>query len=74
MQVDEFLNIPKENIVCEVQDDDKTIKELAEIYKNKMNVPADNFEKMTLSLEEALKVLKLYIHFYYSKKNNATNK
>ena len=74
MQVDEFLNIPEENIVSEVPDDDKIIKELAEIYKNKMNVPANNFEKMTLNLEEALKVLKLYMHFYCSKKNNATNK
>ena len=55
---------PLSNIVYEVPVDNKIIKELAEIYKNNMNVPADDFdddddsnEQPTISHKEALKSL-----------------
>ena len=55
---------PLSNIVYEVPEDNKIIKELAEIYKNNMNVPADDFdedddsnEQPTISHKEALKSL-----------------
>ena len=78
MQVDEFLNIPEENIVYEVPEDNKIIEELAEIYKNNMNIPDDDFdedddsnEQPTISHEEALKSLET-VHAFLLQQENAS--
>lgn len=76
MQLEEFLNIPEENIVYEVPQDDKIIEELAEIYKKEMNVPADDFDDDDDSIErpmvdskEALKSLETVRSFLLQQEN-----
>jgi hypothetical protein len=79
MQVEEFLNIPEENIVYEVPEDDKIIEELAEIYKKRMDIPSDGFvdddddsnEQPIIRSKEALKGLET-VHTFLLQQENAS--
>jgi hypothetical protein len=49
MQAEEFLNLPKENIVYEVLKDDKIIEELVYLFKN---TDKENMDLEEMDLEE----------------------
>jgi len=53
MELEEFLTIPKEKIVCEILDDDEIITDLVNNFKKKSNEEeTNNLDEMDDSIEE----------------------
>jgi hypothetical protein len=54
MELEEFLNIPKENMVCEILDDDEIIAEIVGNFKKKLNEKNidDDLNEIDNSIEE----------------------
>ena len=53
MELEEFLTIPEEKIVCEILDDDEIITDLVNNFKKKSNEEeANNLDEMDDSIEE----------------------
>src|SRR5688572_29688105 len=77
MPAEEFLNIPEENIIYEIPDDDQIITEFTEMFKKSANEnPAedldemdDSIETVTVSTNVALKNLKNVYTFLLQQEN-----
>ena len=78
MPIEEFLNIPEEEIIYEVLDD-KIIEELVEVYKKQPEAPTDNndneeeddsTEPEIINANEALKSLEIVHAFLLQQENS----
>ena len=75
MRVNEFLNIPKEDIIYEIFEDDQIIMELVDIFKtpnentDDLDEMDDSDEVVTISTNVALKSLETVNMFLLQQEN-----